>query len=405
MTGFRLRLRSGCVDRRSQAEPVVAPRPPLRSLRPTSRVASLLVVAPLSSRPRDTTPLQVRMPTPPLDRFADLYTSGRLLFFAGSGISLASGLPSAEQVLRHTVSAALPSIRTATDQLVRLQPEVFYETLLTFSNTEKVLSLWTALHPRVLADYGQYPKGNIVHRALVKYSARFGIPILTTNFDTLFESAAEQEGMKPPPVYLPTQETPDAFPSNTAMICKLHGTIEANGNPDVSSLYSTMTQIAKVNDPWIKYITTLMKEFHICFVGYSGRDLDIFPLIEAASHESETKTPIWINKQFSGDPSCTNFQRCNKRLCHLEVSFPPNCWLGFYLATLNYRPLWWIPILLSARETLNEGPHLIFLPNRSNSCTRSSYKSSGSTRADACHYHRDKYCFTPTLCHISLLSS
>lgn len=207
------------------------------------------------------------------------------------------------------------------EELLKLQPEVFYETLLTFSsNNEKTLSLWTALHPHVLARFRQYPTGNIVHKALVKYSAQFGIPSLTTNFDTLFESAAGQGGMKSPVVYLPTQPTPDTFPSNTAKICKLHGSIEANGNPDVSSLYTTMTQIAKVNVRWIKYLTTLMKEFHICFVGYSGRDLDLFPLIEGPSHESETKTPIWINKQFSGDPSDGPSKLC--KALRLEGLFP-----------------------------------------------------------------------------------
>lgn len=256
------------------------------------------------------------------EHFLPNYTSGTILFFAGSGISYASKLPSAPQVLRSTIRATMPTApKSEIEELLKLQPEVFYETLLAFDSPEKILHLWKILHPSVQRTFGIPSEGNIVHKALVRYSAKFGVPILTTNFDTLFEAAAIEDGIDYN-VLLPKDPPPSYLKIGKAIICKLHGSIgDIGGLPKFDSLRTTMTDITKTNTPWVEYIESIMEAFHICFVGYSGRDIDLFPFIEAASKRLVSKQPIWINKCFSGDPADVPSTRCGStRLYGLHPS-------------------------------------------------------------------------------------
>ena len=257
-----------------------------------------------------------------VDEFAELYRAGKLVFFAGSGISYGSGLPSAEAVLRKTITVTLPGThpREQEELCAKIQPEVFYETLLEFESKDHALMLWRALHPSVVQAFGSAPMPNIVHSELVRYWARHSIPVFTTNFDTLFEDAARTLGL-PCQVFLPSALPPRAWREGTSAICKLHGSIAGkSGDLDLEGILTTMTDISRVNYPWVERLTEMMNSRHICFVGYSGRDIDLFPFIEAATKEVDCPLPVWVNHNFVGDPAEGPSRRCQAR--RLEGQHP-----------------------------------------------------------------------------------
>src|SRR5689334_18179657 len=68
-----------------------------------------------------------------------------------------------------------------------IQPEIFYENLLTVADDPRALSLWRILSPRWLSARGVELQPNPNHFAIAAYAARHGLPVFTMNFDMLFE--------------------------------------------------------------------------------------------------------------------------------------------------------------------------------------------------------------------------
>lgn len=236
--------------------------------------------------------------------------SGNVFFFAGSGVSYLSNMPSAGKVLFETARFFLPQeeeFKAAREKVISdanhysIQPEVFYENLLYLINSVEVLSLWQCLSPLYLRQHNYPHLPNINHLYIAAYSASNLVPIFTTNFDCLFEEAAEELKV-PYRVILPytgtEKEVIDAFQNgraekNTAYIFKLHGSISSsNGNP-AGSLRTTMNSISRVNFPVIDFIQQLCSQKHIVFVGYSGRDIDYFPEIKK---RTLSMRPFWVDK-------------------------------------------------------------------------------------------------------------
>lgn len=152
-----------------------------------------------------------------------------------------------------------------------------------------MFSLWKCLH----GNYNcSLPTKE--HIFIVKYSWDNKIPILTTNFDMMFEDAARFLNIKYD-VFLPDDEPPREY--KQLQICKLHASIsDKEGKISTESLYLTMTQICKMNTEWINFILQLMNNKNLCIVGYSGRDLDYFPFIANYSKNDDSKPIVWINK-------------------------------------------------------------------------------------------------------------
>jgi len=223
--------------------------------------------------------------------FSD-YRNKKLFFFAGSGVSYDSNLPSAFKILQNTIDIFLPKNINLSDKelFYEIQPEVFYETILNLANDDlRVLNMWKSLS----TQFNQYVKPNINHYFIVKYSYIANIPILTTNFDFMFESVAKRLNI-PFRVYLPEEEPPNHI-KNRLCICKLHGSIESKEEAYTpSSIFTTMSTITKLNQKWILFIVNLLKQKHITFVGYSGRDIDIFPFIK--NNISINNKSYWINR-------------------------------------------------------------------------------------------------------------
>ena len=219
------------------------------------------------------------------------YQNNKIFFFAGSGISYDSFLPSAYSILEATIKTFLPRNldKNIEKKLLNIQPEVFYEILLKVSkNNLEVLDIWKVLYSKLNTT----SEPNLNHSFIVQYSHFAKVPIFTTNFDSMFEAMAKELNI-PYQVYLPSDEPPKN--NSSLAICKLHGSIEdMEGNFTPNNIFTTMTTITKLNTKWILFLTNLLKEKSITFVGYSGRDIDIFPYIEKSVKQSQKM--YWINR-------------------------------------------------------------------------------------------------------------
>jgi len=232
-----------------------------------------------------------------VDSFLQALLKNQVLFFVGSGISqqYPACLPSADDLLRFSCDLFLPKqlsgqllpstdYTTVREEVVDLQPEVFYERLMTLVGPD-------ALEPLSVLDTQAEP--TLAHYLIVNFAAQTAAPIVTTNFDTLLEEAAKRlrlDARKVQPDEIPSQNdlhNPQAIP-----IWKVHGSIDERNEADQLLIKTTMAGITRPNTKVLGVLDQLLKEYHLCFIGYSGRDLDLFPLIKDFEN---TEDEFWID--------------------------------------------------------------------------------------------------------------
>lgn len=238
-----------------------------------------------------------------------------VFFFVGSGISLKSGLPSVWDILSRTCQKWIPEIwkDSAKRSIIEaVQPELFYSILLECNcgNTD-CLSMWSSFHSQKWADTagGIYtPTPSIEHLFITAYSQIAQVPIFTTNYDTMLEKACDLLKIPsrtlifsdPPPTgyYEKVSQPPSSSESKMVYICKVHGDIDYNKNEfDPNALKTTMAEITKKNDQWLKFLFRLMDKKGICFGGYSGRDIDYYPFIKEYINSRHHSSAFWLEER------------------------------------------------------------------------------------------------------------
>lgn len=236
--------------------------------------------------------------------------AGQVMFFAGSGVSLASGLPTVEDVRGATIDALAPSMRAdRRAYCAGLQAEQFYSVLLEATRTDDCLAMWRVLSPGAWAahaDCEYHPRPNFVHLFMVACSWAAGVPVFTVNYDTMLEDACDVLGISDYKVVARTPTTEDLrYPG--LLICKLHGSIPRDGGSVSSTdIRTTMESISQKNHAWLKYMFEQMGlGRHLCFVGYSGRDFDYCQsIIDRLMEDASLPRPFWLMSAGSdADPS------------------------------------------------------------------------------------------------------
>lgn len=179
-----------------------------------------------------------------------------------------------------------------------IQPEIFYENLLTVVDSPRALLLWRALSPHWLSARGAELQPNANHFAIVTNAARHGRPVFTMNFDMLFEEAADRLDIRvAQTVVSPGREIErDNFADGRLHLFKLHGSILVKGREALESLGTTMQAISAVNQPMLDLLGSLARRHVLAFVGYSGCDIDYFPVLAGTEFSS---APYWFPV---GDP-------------------------------------------------------------------------------------------------------
>lgn len=207
-----------------------------------------------------------------------------VVFFVGSGISsiFPSSLPSAHTILEQSTDLLAPRPFTTarkrnqeTKELTqKLLPELFYETITDITDRD-VSDAWGLLEDwksdPVLAPYNFGP--NSIHLLITYLSWISRVPIITPNYDMLFEESAQQLSLKPIPSTRKDGEYEEAKGNDEVAIWKIHGSVS-----DKDSISYSLRQISVVDFHALERIkSTFERAEAICFIGYSGRDIDFSP--------------------------------------------------------------------------------------------------------------------------------
>lgn len=149
-----------------------------------------------------------------------------------------------------------------------LWPEQFYSELEALAPNEAFFPLL------VLGNSVSRPA--LAHQIIVASAGIRSLPIVTTNFDWMLESAARELGVRYK-VLGPHDEYSAAI--DGVAIWKIHGSLDAT-NP--SLLLATAPKLSRPNFPFIDSLSKLCAGRSVCIVGYSGTDLDIYPFLASA---------------------------------------------------------------------------------------------------------------------------
>lgn len=173
----------------------------------------------------------------------------------------------------------------------RLFPEAVYGAIGEAFDTTEQLRVWSSLDKSTAVDIGAVP--SVGHAALVHLSATQGWPIITTNFDCLFEAAADALGLQLQP-QVPTNSDRLSIPTldGQAILVKIHGTAD-----DYTTVRSTAADLSRCS-LILERMQFAKPPQRALVVGYSGRDFDVFPWL--AEHFSG-RDVLWIDRSFHSD--------------------------------------------------------------------------------------------------------
>lgn len=277
--------------------------------------------------------------------------NGEVFFFAGAGVSMESGLVMPNDAIEFTCRKLLPSFIEEPELLIGagtrtgnvigsgtkgIQPELFYSALLDCCHNNHCLDVWKSLMPSSWEEYNKTtglsfnPSPNINHLFIVNYSHYRHIPIFTTNFDSMFELAANQLGIGYQ--VLTHNDDPNVIDNKKLYICKVHGSIPESGEITPNDICTTLNMIAAENRKWLQCIDYLLESKHLCLIGYSGRDVDYFPNLCTMTRNDKAHPPIWI-------PARDDVTRKKAAMLRAEVieTYPSKFFKDHFSSTMLWR--------------------------------------------------------------------
>ncbi|MBO6842077.1 MAG: SIR2 family protein [Thalassospira sp.] len=209
----------------------------------------------------------------------NLRDDGKVVFFCGSGISVATGLPMFDGLVSRIYE------KTA------LTPSELESELLEQKQLDKVLGLLESRlttgrlrreAPNILS--APPPDGALAaHKALLSLSRHAGrdARLVTTNFDNRFELADETLVVDAAP------KLPIPKPQGWDSVVYLHGRI-SDSDPEGKDIVLTAADFGRayLTERWAsRFITELFREFTIVFVGYSLSDPVMSYMVDALAAE------------------------------------------------------------------------------------------------------------------------
>lgn len=139
--------------------------------------------------------------------------------------------------------------------------------------------------------------------------------VITTNFDHLLEDAMREIGLKENVDFV-IHRNEDSFDmvNNKINVFKLHGSID-----DKESIKATLRSIGlRLPDNKSHALKNIIENFPVFFVGYSGYDLDIYPVIM----DSACKDLYWLLKPESKTKTQSNeiIQKFNAKIIKADLN-------------------------------------------------------------------------------------
>ena len=201
------------------------------------------------------------------------------ILFLGSGISTfyPTCLPDSKGLIDILISSLpkLPINKKVVDNLrknIFLRPEVcfmyFHKYLM-----ESLLYLFTLFKDS---------SPNFCHFFLAELLRRGYCNIITTNYDDALENALEDNNYN-----VVAKEEDFSKPFGDRLIIKLHGCAKKDEYSCLLDIRDVSFQTSKLK---AKIVKELSKDKIVLFIGYSGRDMDIFPILNSLKCSSM----IWI---------------------------------------------------------------------------------------------------------------
>ncbi|QLQ16089.1 MAG: hypothetical protein HZY73_11020 [Micropruina sp.] len=222
------------------------------------------------------------------------------VLFVGSGISIPapSDLPSASAaagafVRRLSAGIVNPLLLDELFDVRGILPEFIYG-LAERHFGDGVYDVWKCLE--LWRNQRDVFSANAGHLAAIHVAARWHTPVLTPNFDSYLEDAAERLGLEPRvTVAMPgTVFEPLTVGAGQVGIWKLHGT--ALTPATVFSSVRTLTMPVRGLREHLR--AAVPPETRLVLAGYSGRDLDLFPVLAAGASRT---LPVWVDLHFGVD--------------------------------------------------------------------------------------------------------
>lgn len=196
------------------------------------------------------------------DKLIKAIRDGRVILWAGSGFSKYAGVPLSDKLIRKIVEASKDEERKFFEGKTLLSDVAEEFIQLRRGSRDELYSL---LKGEIVKDY----KNIHVHRWLTE------IPqiktIVTTNYDTLFETAYEEEIE----VILHSRTIPQIGNSSKVKLYKIHGDFSAPENLIIAKSDYNRFFLDDQFEPLCTKIKALIAENSILFVGYSLEDMNV----------------------------------------------------------------------------------------------------------------------------------
>ena len=258
-------------------------------------------------------------------------SSGGFVVFVGAGISAdaPSNCPTAFKLIEKIVESAIqvyPPLRKLSSFLANLKkPEDFYQVL--FSNLET--------HFFALLDILFLGHPNSNHEAIVRLCAESMIPVvITTNFDVFIEDAFEDFADKNIKIKVHRYCAPRRLSKNLQQnrtlrksaipLIKIHGSLDERASIIITLRQARLRLPSKITS----FLNDIFTSFPVLFVGYSGNDDDIFPvLMDIAPTAKMVFWALWDEKalnpfiqQFAENcPNCRLVEANNKNILPMLI--------------------------------------------------------------------------------------
>jgi len=235
------------------------------------------------------------------DEFLHAHELGKIVFFCGAGISCYAGLPTFKQLIKSIYSERKI---TPTKYEIKLLRENKLDILIEYidSNyighrieTRKLIS-------KILQLNLKNKNATKTHEAILILSRNNDkkIHLVTTNYDHLFSKAAELRGIslheyKAPLLPVPKTKKWDG-------LVYLHGKLpkDSYSESDLNHIVISSGDfgLAYLTERWAsRFLTTLLQNYIVCFVGYSINDPVLRYMMDTISADrlqGEVPPVVWV---------------------------------------------------------------------------------------------------------------
>ncbi|MBQ9274799.1 MAG: SIR2 family protein [Succinivibrio sp.] len=233
---------------------------------------------------------------------------GRLAFFCGAGISVPAGLPDFKGLVVDLYRRCGKYDNTLECRMLHEGSEMLLNEL-TFGEDRVDITQLKKMAAAALQPQRRGLNSKLdTHKAIITLSqGKDGMHLVSTNFDCLFNLAIKLNKVQCSQYTAPLLPVPK--PGRWNGIAYLHGRLPNNKGDQEEELIQNMVLTsadygtAYISERWAaRFVTDLMANYSVCFVGYSAGDLPIRYALDAMAAERNTgmhhDLKVWAFSEF-----------------------------------------------------------------------------------------------------------